>query len=203
VADLGAGTGISARLIADRGPRVFAIEPNAAMRGAAEADPRIVWVDGTAERTTLTDRSVDAVAAFQAWHWFDHVLATAEARRIVRPGGSLSVVYNERDERDRFTAEYGEVVRRYANDATEQRRASGLAHALGVDPARTRREEFRNKQTLDRPGVHARAKSSSYLPQSGPSAAAMHADIDALLDRFSVTDAIAMHLVTIVVRVDL
>jgi hypothetical protein len=31
----------------------------------------------------------------------------------------------------------------------------------------------------------------------------MHADIDALLDRFGVTDAVDMHLVTTVVRVDL
>jgi len=203
VADLGAGTGIASRLIADHGPHVFAIEPNAAMRNAAQADPRLEWVDGTAERTTLAERSVDAVAAFQAWHWFDHSAATAEARRIVRPGGNLAVVYNERDERDPFTAAYGELVRRYANDATEGRRANALAHALGIDPARTTREEIRNKQTLDRAGAHARAESSSYLPQSGPAAAALHADIEALLDCFAVADAVEMHLITIVVRVEL
>jgi hypothetical protein len=112
-------------------------------------------------------------------------------------------VYNERDERDPFTAVYGEIVRRYATDATEQRRTGALGHALGLDPVRTAREQFRNTQTLDRAGVHARADSSSYLPQSGPAAAAMHADIDALLDRFGVTDAVDMHLVTTVVRVDL
>ncbi len=203
VADLGAGTGISARLIADRGPRVFAIEPNAAMRNAAQADPRITWVDGTAEQTTLADRSVDVVAAFQAWHWVDHAIATAEACRILRPGGNLSVVYNERDERDPFTAGYGEIVRRYASEDTEARRANALVHVLGIDPSRTTRMEFRNSQTLDRAGTHARAESTSYLPQSGPAAAAMHADIDVLLDRFAAGAGIAMHLVTIVARVDL
>jgi SAM-dependent methyltransferase len=202
-ADLGAGTGISSRLIADRGAHVLAIEPNAAMRGAAQGDPRIEWIDGTAERTTLPDRSVDVVTAFQAWHWLDHALAVTETRRILRGGGRLAVVYNERDESDPFTAAYGEIVRRYATDATEERRAKALAHALGIDPARTTREEFRNQQTLDRPGTHARAESSSYLPQTGPAAAAMHAAIDALFDRFAVEEAVEMHLVTTVVLVDL
>jgi SAM-dependent methyltransferase len=203
VADLGAGTGISSRMLAARGPHVFAIEPNAAMRDAAQADPRIEWIDATAENTSLPDRSVDIVTAFQAWHWVDHALAVPEARRIVRPGGRLVIVYNERDERDAFTAGYGEIVRRYATEATEERRANALANALGLDPARTARIEFRNGQQLDRAGTHARAESTSYLPQSGPRALALHADIDALVGRFVVADLVEMHLVTTVVRIDL
>jgi len=202
-ADLGAGTGISSRLLAARGSRVFAIEPNAAMRGAAETGSGVSWIDGTAEHTTLADRAVDIVTAFQAWHWVDHPAAVAEARRILRPRGRLAIVYNERDERDPFTAQYGQIVRRHATDATEQRRANALAQALVIHPARTERAEFRNEQVLDRAGVHARADSSSYLPQRGPSAAVLHADIDALLDRFAVADTIGMHLVTSVVCVDL
>jgi ubiquinone/menaquinone biosynthesis C-methylase UbiE len=203
VADLGAGTGISSRLLAARGCRVFAVEPNAAMRAAAESGSGISWIDGTAERTTLADRAVDIVTAFQAWHWVDHPVALAEARRILRKRGRLAIVYNERDERDAFTAQYGEVVRRHATDATEQRRANALARAFGIDPPRTARAEFRNEQIVDRAGAHARAESSSYLPQSGPAAAALHADIEALLDRFAITDTIGMHLVTSVVCVDL
>jgi SAM-dependent methyltransferase len=203
VADLGAGTGISARLLAGRGSRVFAVEPNAAMRAAAETGSGVNWIDGTAEHTTLDDRSVDVVTAFQAWHWVDRSAAVPEARRILRPRGRLAVVYNERDERDPFTAQYGEIVRRYATDATEGRRANALTDAQAIDPANTTRTELRNEQTLDRAGAHARADSSSYLPQSGPNAAALHADIDALLDRFAVANTIAMHLVTVVVCVDL
>jgi SAM-dependent methyltransferase len=203
VADIGAGTGISARLVAARGPRVLAIEPNAAMRGAASDDPRVEWIAATAERTTLADASVDVAAAFQSWHWLDHSPATAEARRIVRPGGYLAILYNERDERDPLTAGYGEIVRRHARDATEQRRANALANALSVDPARTTRAEFAHAQPLDRAGLHARAESSSYLPQSGAAAAAMHADIDRLLDRFGVTAGLEMKLVTIVIRIAL
>jgi SAM-dependent methyltransferase len=203
VADLGAGTGISARLIASRGPRVFAIEPNAGMREAAAGVARIEWIDATAESTTLPDASVDVAAAFQAWHWFEHAAAVAEARRIVRPGGRLAVVYNERDERDPFTSAYGDIVRRYAQDATEARRAEALARFATIDPARTRRFDFVNVHHLDRAGVHARAASTSYLPRENERARAMSADIEALLDAYAVDGVVAMHLVTTVVRLDL
>jgi len=201
VADLGAGTGISSRLIASCGPRVLAIEPNAKMRAAAEPDPRVDWIDGTAEATTLAPASVDAVVAFQAWHWVDHPAGVVEARRILRPGGCMAAVYNERDESDPFTAAYGDIVRRFALEATEEMRANALEAFAAIDPPRTQRFAFRNHQDLDRAGVHQRATSSSYLPQSGPACDAMHAAIDELLDRFAAA-SYAMRLVTLVVHVD-
>jgi len=201
VADLGAGTGISSRLIASCGPRVLAIEPNAKMRAAAEPDPRVDWIDGTAEATTLAPASVDAVVAFQAWHWVDHPAGVVEARRILRSGGCMAAVYNERDESDPFTAAYGDIVRRFALEATEEMRANALEAFAAIDPPRTQRFAFRNHQDLDRAGVHQRATSSSYLPQSGPACDAMHAAIDELLDRFAAA-SYAMRLVTLVVRVD-
>jgi SAM-dependent methyltransferase len=201
VADLGAGTGISSRLIASCGPRVLAIEPNAKMRAAAEPDPRVDWIDGTAEATTLAPASVDAVVAFQAWHWVDHPAGVVEARRILRPGGCMAAVYNERDESDPFTAAYGDIVRRFALEATEEMRANALEAFAAIDPPRTQRFAFRNHQDLDRAGVHQRATSSSYLPQSGPACDAMHAAIDELLDRFAAA-SYAMRLVTLVVRVE-
>jgi SAM-dependent methyltransferase len=202
VADLGAGTGISARVIAARGPLVYAIEPNAKMRAAAAPDVRVKWVDGTAEATTLPDASVDVVAAFQAWHWVDHPAGVTEARRILRPGGRLAAIYNERDERDAFTAGYGAVVMKYATDATEERRANALAAFAAIDPARTQRFEYGNVHQLDRAGLHQRAESSSYLPQKNDAARAMHAELDALYDIWQEDGLVNMHLVTLVVRVD-
>lgn len=202
VADLGAGTGISARAIAARGPLVYAVEPNAKMREAATADPRVRWVNGTAEATTLPAASVDVVAAFQAWHWIDHPAGVAEARRILRPHGRLAAIYNERDERDAFTAGYGEIVMKYATDATEQRRADALEAFATIDPARTQRLEFVNVHQLDRGGLHKRAESSSYLPHAGEDAEAMHAEIDDLFTEWERDGHVDMHLVTLVVRVD-
>jgi SAM-dependent methyltransferase len=202
VADLGAGTGISSRVIAARGPLVYAIEPNAKMREAAAADPGVRWVNGTAEATTLPAASVDVVAAFQAWHWVEHPAGVAEARRILRPGGRLAAVYNERDERDAFTAGYGEIVMKYATDATEQRRADALEAFAGIDPARTQRFEYVNIHQLDRDGLHQRAESSSYLPHTGEDSEAMHAELDDLFTEWERDERVNMHLVTLVVRVD-
>jgi SAM-dependent methyltransferase len=202
VADLGAGTGISSRAIAARGPLVYAIEPNAKMREAAAPDPRVQWINGTAEATTLAEGSVNVVAAFQAWHWVEHPAGVAEARRILRPGGRMAAIYNERDERDAFTAGYGSLILRYAIDATEQRRADALTAFTTIDPARTQRFEYVHLHLLDRDGLHKRAESSSYLPQTGEAAEAMHAEIDDLFTEYERDGSVNMHLATLVVRVD-
>ncbi len=202
VADLGAGTGISSRAIAERGPRVLAIEPNAAMRANAAPDERIEWIDGTAEATSLPAASVDVVAAFQAWHWVDHAAAVAEARRVLRPAGRMAAIYNERDERDPFTAGWGEIVRKYATEPTEQRRADALSAFAAIAPERTQRFEFGNTQRVDRPGMHKRVASTSYLPHDGPLSDEKNRAFDALFDAFAQDGFATIHLVTLVVRVD-
>jgi SAM-dependent methyltransferase len=202
VADLGAGTGISSRALAERGPRVLAIEPNAAMRANAAPDPRITWIDGTAEATNLPAASVDVVAAFQAWHWVDHPAGIAEARRILRPGGRLAAVYNERDENDPFTAGWGAIVRTYATEPTEQLRADALAAFAAIAPERTQRFAFGNTQRVDRAGMHKRVASTSYLPHEGPASEAKNRAFDELFDTYAREGFATIHLVTLVVRVD-
>jgi SAM-dependent methyltransferase len=183
VADLGAGTGISARLLAARGAQVYAVEPNAAMRAAALADPRVTWIDAAAEATGVEEAACDLVTAFQAFHWFDAPVALAEMVRILRPGGRAALVGYERDESDPFTHAYGEIVRRYATDDTEARRACAQV-VFAQYPAwhTVTRTVVRYDQTLDREGLAARTSSSSYLPQSGAAANELHAQLRALFD---------------------
>ncbi len=75
IADIGCGTGISSRVFLENGNHVFGVEPNAAMRAAAEeylaSFLNFTAVDGTSNDTTLPDASVDMVVAAQAFHWFD------------------------------------------------------------------------------------------------------------------------------------
>jgi SAM-dependent methyltransferase len=203
VADLGAGTGISSRLLARRGAHVIAIEPNEAMRSTAEPDPNVEWRAGTAEHTGLEEADIDLVTAFQAFHWFDHRKALDEIVRILRPGGRAAVVYNERDESDPFTAAYGALVRRFQTDETERRRADGLAAFAAFEGwVAKRRIEVRNAQSLDAGGVLARARSTSYLPKEGPVADELHAAIRTLVAQHAENGRVTMALRTIVVAGD-
>jgi SAM-dependent methyltransferase len=198
-ADFGAGTGISSRLLADRGAQVFAIEPNRAMRDAAEPHARVEWIAGTAESTGLDEASIDLVTAFQAFHWFDQEKAFREIVRILRPAGRAAVIYNERDESDSFTAAYGDVVRAYALDDTERRRANGLDAFAAFEGWHARRRiEVRNEQPQDVDGVLARARSSSYLPKTGPRADELHSAVRALFARHARDGHVVMTMRTIV-----
>src|SRR5262245_44915731 len=105
-ADVGAGTGISSRLLADRGVRVVAIEPNEAMRAAAAPHPLVEFREGTAERTGLAEATLDLVLCAQSFHWFRAKEALAEFRRVLRPGGRVALLWNERNLADPMTAAY-------------------------------------------------------------------------------------------------
>lgn len=97
-ADIGAGTGISTRLLLDAGLRVIAVEPNAPMREAADAwlgnAPGYRSVDATAEATNLPDHSLDLVTSAQAFHWFDPAATRREWSRILKPGGLVAQYAN-------------------------------------------------------------------------------------------------------------
>ncbi len=97
VADVGAGTGIFAELLAERGFPVTAIEPNAAMRARARPYPGIEWRDGTFEDTGLPAASQRWVVAAQAFHWADPARALPELHRVLVTGGPLTVLWNNRD----------------------------------------------------------------------------------------------------------
>ncbi|MBV8373753.1 MAG: class I SAM-dependent methyltransferase, partial [Candidatus Eremiobacteraeota bacterium] len=200
IADFGAGTGISARLFAERGAAVIAVEPNAAMRDAACPHPRVRWRAGTAERSGLADGSVDLVVACQAFHWFATAETMHEIARIARRRAAL--LQYERDERDTFTKAYGDIVRAYARDDTESRRAVALATFARFPNARVIRAEFPSAQTLDLEALLGRAASASYLPTSGPDGEALQRELRAVFERFQRDGRVAHALVTVALTAD-
>lgn len=97
VLDLGAGSGRLTDSLVARGLAVVAVDPSASMLAVlAERLPGVRVLEGSAEATGLPDASMDAIVIGQAWHWMDPVAASAEAARVLRPGGTLAMVWNQR-----------------------------------------------------------------------------------------------------------
>jgi len=106
VLDVAAGTGKLTRALTATGATCFAAEPSASMRAVfATTVPGVPMVASTAEHLPFTSRTMDAVVVAQAFHWFDAPVALAEFSRVLRPGGGLALVWNERDESDPMVAE--------------------------------------------------------------------------------------------------
>lgn len=98
VLELGAGTGILTRLLAERVDHLTAIEPDERMRAVlAGADARVNMLAGRAEEIPADSASVDVVIAQSAWHWVDESRAVPEVARVLRRGGRLSLVWTGPD----------------------------------------------------------------------------------------------------------
>lgn len=184
-ADIGAGTGISSRLLAQHGVHVIAIEPNAAMREVAEAHPLIEFRDGTAEITQIPNKSVDLVTCFQAFHWFNPEPSLREFHRILKPSGRLAVVWNNRDQKDNLTSEYSRIVREASNNHPAESRMQSVEPLLAsLHFINIREYTFIYRQKLDLTGLIGRAMSVSYLPSEGLAYEKAIADLQELYQHF-------------------
>jgi SAM-dependent methyltransferase len=93
VLDVGCGTGIAARQMAHRGATVLGVE--LAPRMAEIARGHGVDVERAAfEAWDAAGRTFDRVTSAQAWHWLDLPIATAKAASVLRPGGTLCLIWN-------------------------------------------------------------------------------------------------------------
>ncbi len=111
VLELGAGTGKLTAELVGLGHDVHATDPDAAMLEIlAERVPGAATTVAGAESLPLRDRSVDVVVAAQAFHWFDLDVALPEIARVLRPGGQLALVWNQRDERIPWVKRLGRLI---------------------------------------------------------------------------------------------
>ena len=174
VADVGSGPGNLARIFLDFGCAVTGVEPNDAMRAAGErllaGFPAWKSQAGSAEATGLPDASVDFITAGQAFHWFDLPKTRPEFVRILRPGGWLVLVWNERKvEANPFQRDYERLLLDFSldYDSVNHRHVDpGLIQAFyGTQPVRS--AVFGSAQSFDYPALEGRALSSSYVPEPG------------------------------------
>ena len=184
-ADIGAGTGISSRLLAEHGLHVWAIEPNAAMRSAAPPHERITFLARTAEDTGLEPNSVDLVTCFQAFHWFNPTTCLPEFRRILKPTGILAVVWNNRDRSDPLTQEYSNIVQRLSkHHPAEQRMVAEAPLFQSSEFLPPEQYQFSYSQPLDLPGLIGRARSVSYISHDEETQQQLVTTLEALYHRF-------------------
>jgi SAM-dependent methyltransferase len=180
--DLGAGTGKLTRLIVPRAAQVVAVEPVAAMRGVlAREVPEAIALDGRAEAIPLDERSVDAVFAGQAFHWFAPAPTLDEVARVLRPGGALVLLWNhwrlgESAWVDELAAAIGEKRRKVSDAAPEWRPV--LAADERFEPVRDTGAD--HDEVTDAEGVLALVRSHS------PVAVLPEDERTALLERIAV-----------------
>ncbi|NJL47215.1 MAG: class I SAM-dependent methyltransferase [Leptolyngbyaceae cyanobacterium SM2_5_2] len=177
VADVGAGTGIGARLLARSEVKVWAVEPSAAMRESASPHAQVEFLAGSAEAIPLPSASVDVVSSFQAFHWFDFQTSLQEFRRVLKPQGRLALVWSFWDGRDPITHTYSRLVLESAPKAQTVGPAKSWLDRLhyrlfwqGIRlPGFTRltRQEFNHTQTLDGQGLVGLAYSQGFTPAAG------------------------------------
>ena len=169
IADIGSGTGILSELLLSNGNTVYGVEPNDEMRTTAEKELAAFLnfksVRGTAEDTTLLAKSIDFVAAGQAFHWFNADKAKVEFSRILRHSGWVVLIWNIRRDSTPFNQSYEQMVSKYAalpysrHDPRDKELGGNLKSFLGD----YLHETFRNSQALDYEGLLGRVQSSSYI----------------------------------------
>jgi ubiquinone/menaquinone biosynthesis C-methylase UbiE len=208
IADIGSGTGISAKLWLDLGAKVFAVEPNENMRRAAERDlalyPKFISINGSAEQTALEDKSVDAIVCAQAFHWFCNADTKVEFQRIIKPNGHIALIWNDRDEADALQAAYEKIIQKYSSDYNQ------IAHKNITDDiirqffnSKIEKHLFTYEQQFDFEGLLGRITSSSYMPtQSDPKFEPMKNEVEILFNQFKEADVVKYKYVTRVFVVD-
>jgi SAM-dependent methyltransferase len=176
ILELGAGTGKLTRALRSRGHDVCATDPIRPMlRHLADNVDDASAVQAVAEALPFRTMSFDVVVAAQAFHWFDHAVAVPEIARVLRPRGTLAMVWNERDDSvpwvRRLTAILGDYREGY-----DVRDDAGKVVELGPFGS-FEDKTFRFWQLVDRERLLGDVSTRSYVAVMEP------ADRDPLLER--------------------
>jgi SAM-dependent methyltransferase len=162
VVDVGAGTGKFTAQLVPTGATIIAVEPIDAMRATLTAHlPTVVALSGMAEALPLETASADAIVAAQAFHWFNVPLAVAEFHRVLRPGGRLGVIWNERDTSVDWARELDAIVESYRGERPHPRsqRDAELGDLFGSP----QHADFSHEQLVDVATLRDRVASMSFV----------------------------------------
>ena len=190
-----------AALLAPWARQLYALEPNAHMRGVLRqnlaAFPHARIIAATAEATGLPDQCADAIVIAEAYHWFDNEAARAELRRILAPGGQVFLLWNHFSG-NTWDAEQQAIQQQYRTaPRLPQVPGSSRADAL-FGPGQWQRHTFDNtiRQTLQR--FLGGMSSASFAPEedTAPGRAFLQ-ECRALFDRHAEDGLLTTHIVTV------
>ncbi|MEP6673580.1 MAG: methyltransferase domain-containing protein [Ferruginibacter sp.] len=200
IADIGAGTGISAALFLKRGYQVIAVEPNGEMREKSlellGSYKNFKAINGTAENSGLENASVDVIIAGQAFHWFDVIKTKAEFKRILKPKGLTVLLWNERKTSCGFEQDYDKLIIKHAHDyvQVDHRNINAADIASFFDPSPVELEIFSNHQVFNFEGLKGRLLSSSYMPARNETGhKAMIDDLKILFEQYRQNEMITIN----------
>ena len=174
IADIGSGTGLLSKVFLENGNRVIGVEPNAEMRAAGgeflAEYTNFSSVEGSSEATTLADSSVDFVTAAQSFHWFEPQATRQEFQRILKLGGWIVVMWNDRRIGETsFGRAYEDLLVCYGTDYAKVKDAYPETQDMEdfFGKGNFHRQELPNFQEFDFEGLAGRLRSSSYAPCEG------------------------------------
>ncbi len=167
VLDLAAGTGKLSRSLVAAGHEAVAVDPSEGMLAHLRAAlPDVEARIGTAEAIPLDDESVDVVVVAQAFHWFDALPALRDIARVLRPGGRLGLVWNDRDEAVAWVAAISRVIGSEDAMQGDLNPPAEIARSALFSPPES--AEFHHEQQLDRPALLDLVASRSYVAVRTP-----------------------------------
>ncbi|MES1218979.1 MAG: class I SAM-dependent methyltransferase [Bacteroidota bacterium] len=197
IADIGSGTGISSMLFLKAGYNVLGIEPNKEMREMSvkllAQYPHFLAIDGTAEATSLRDKSIDAIICGQAFHWFNTQKTKPEFTRVLKKNVILVLIWTERLTDTAFEKEYDQLIIKHGNDylKVDHRNINTDQIASFFEPQVCELKIFANEQVFDFDGLKGRLLSSSYMPAlNEPGYDNMIIDLCNLFEKYQENDTI-------------
>ena len=159
VLELGAGTGKLTEQLVALGHDVRATDPDPAMLEVLrERLPGVRTAEAEAEEIPGPDSAYDVVVAAQAFHWFDHERALPEIARVLKPGGTLALVWNDRDERIPWVRRLGAIIGSQEQDPDPTEILTGSLKFLYVES-----ETFKHWQVVDRDSIQDLVRSRSNI----------------------------------------
>lgn len=189
IADIGAGTGISSRLFAERGAQIVAVDPNPEMLAAAKRHTRVRYVAAPAEATGLPGHSFDLVTCFQSFHWFARDEAMHEFKRLLKSHGRIAASWNNRDRTDEFTQAYSALIESFGDEVAVIERGRAVTPAdqtfAAHGFAHIEKRVFPHFHRMDLQSFIGYARSASYLPREGPQYVRLRAGIEDLYQTYA------------------